>query len=227
MTSKEYYVLNDIANIFKGYSTTKLNNPSKQLKENPSKEREEFETVIEEDVKVLGWKQIKEYVKTKKIDDSSNIIKMNRKYNKDINYIQKGDIVLPAIPSKDFIDIVYIDEEPPQKCIYNASVIVIRVTQADIDSMYIYMMLKEARPIQNGLLKTLSGELLPVHRKITSQLTKDILARIYIAKPNEVKRKKLLDKYLEAQKMMEDVKSTINDIQIDKEAKSSVVWFKG
>lgn len=142
MPNKKEYLLKDIANIFKGYSTVKVQEfLDKMIKFYNATEKDADYIRDGEKVKVLGWKDIRQYSMDYSIDDESNTINIGRLYNKNIRYIEKGDIVLPIIYSKDNFKPIYIDKQPSEKCIYNDSVLVIRIDDKHISSEYIYWLL--------------------------------------------------------------------------------------
>lgn len=187
------YIIKDIAERFKGYSITKLNDSIEQIINNSDKTNSNFEDIKNyESVKILGWKDIKDYIKNHKIDDKCNSINVSRKYKKNINYMKKGDLVFPVIFSRDNFDVVYIDEEPAEegKYIYNESVLVVRVTEPNIDSKYIYIMCANNKKIQDNLFKLKDDS-----KKIISRLTKEMLSALEIPKLTETKRKKIVDEY--------------------------------
>lgn len=187
------YIIKDIAERFKGYSITKLNDSIEQIINNGDKTNSNFEDIKNyESVKILGWKDIKDYIKNHKIDDKCNSINVSRKYKKNINYMKKGDLVFPVIFSRDNFDVVYIDEEPSEegKYIYNESVLVVRVTETNIDSKYIYIMCANNKKIQDNLFKLKDDS-----KKTISRLTKEMLSVLEIPKLTETKRKKIVDEY--------------------------------
>ena len=222
MLDKEFYKLKDIAYIFKGYSTTKLKGNIENAINNRDKSNSNFDDFLnKEEVKILGWKQIKEYVKNHKVDDNCNVIEISRKYNKNINYMQKGDIIFPVILQKgDEIDVIYIDEEPEEKCIYNETVLVVRVTKANIDSKYIYIMCKESKSIQKGLLQLASSN------SVIQRITKELISMILITSSTDAERKKIVEKYESLQLAEEKFREKINEVQTQLGDKSSVIWFK-
>lgn len=202
------YIIKDIAETFKGYSITKLNDSIEQVINNSDKTNSTFDDFKSyETLKILGWKDIKEYIKNKKVDDKCNSINIGRKYKKNIRYIQKGDLVFPVIFSKDSFDIVYIDEEPEEKYIYNESVLVMRVTEPNIDSKYIYIMCANNRKVQNNLF-----QLNDRSKKVISRLTKEMLSELEIPILTEARRKRIIEEYNKLQiqqdkfdKMMENI----------------------
>lgn len=205
---QEYLVLKDIADIFKGYSITKLNESISAVIDNSDKTDSGLEDfVISEKVKVLGWKQIRNYDKTHLVKDECNVIDIGRKYNKNIQYMRKGDIVFPVFPSKDCIEMVYIEDEPEEKYIYNESVIVIRATDQSIDSKYIYIMCK-SDAIQDKLLN-LTGNT----KTVMSRLTKEILSSIKIIKLTDIERKQIVDEYTNLLELQEKFNQKINQRQ--------------
>lgn len=185
------YMIKEIAETFKGYSITKINDSIEQVVNNSNKTNSNFDDFKNyETVKIWGWKDIKDYFKNKKVDEKCNCINISRKYKKNIRYVQKGDLVFPVIFSKDSFDIIYIDEEPEEKYIYNESVLVIRVTKPNIDSKYIYIMCANNRKVQNSLF-----QLNDRNKKVISRLTKEILSKLEIPRLTEVKRKKIIGEY--------------------------------
>ena len=208
MLDKNNYIVDDIADIFKGYSTTKLKENIESIINNKDKTNTNFQDFItSEEVKVLGWKQIKEYVKNHKIDDNCNIISVNRRYNKDIKHMQKGDIVLSVLPSKDSFEILYIEEEPEENCIYNESVFVIRVTESSIDSKYVYIMCT-TKAVQDKILQLPEKE-----KRVMLRITKEALSSIKIAKLTESERKQIVDDYTKLHNSINDFNNKINNIQ--------------
>ena len=91
------------------------------------------------------------------------------KYNKDLQYINKHDIVLSAITSYDSeFQVLYINIEPKEKLCYNGTVLLIKPKIDLIDSRYLYIQLK-SKQIQNKLLELAKGN------KIVSISKKDLL----------------------------------------------------
>ena len=208
MLDKNNYIVDDIADIFKGYSTTKLKENIESIINNKDKTNTNFQDfVTSEEVKVLGWKQIKEYVRNHKIDDNCKIISVNRRYNKNIKYMQKGDIVLPVLSSNDSFEVLYIEEEPEENCIYNESVFVIRVTESSIDSKYVYIMCT-TKAVQDKILQLLEKE-----KRVMLRITKEALSSIKIAKLTESERKQIVDDYTKLHNSINDFNNKINNIQ--------------
>ena len=209
MLDKELYRLKDIAYIFKGYSTTKLKGNIENAINNRDKSNSNFDDFLnKEEVKILGWKQIKEYVKNHKVDDNCNVIEISRKYNKNINYMQKGDIIFPIFSPKDKLDIVYVDEDPEERYIYNETVLIVRVTDTNIDSKYIYIMCKKAKSIQDIFL-----QIKPENKIANLRFTKEQLALIRIAKLTDKERKRIIKEYDKLQLAEENFSKEINQLQ--------------
>lgn len=208
MINKKYYVLNDIADIFKGYSITKLKDSAEQLIDNKDKTNTNFQDFISsEKVKILGWKQIKDYLRNHKVDDNCNVINISRRYNKNIKYMQKGDIVFPVLSSEENFDVLYIDEEPKEKYIYNESVLVVRTIDSNVDSKYLYIMFTTTS-IQKQLLQLTNQK-----KTVMSRLTKDLVSSIQIATITESERKQIVDEYTKLHSDMNNFIDKINTIQ--------------
>lgn len=203
MASKnnKYWLAKDILDIFKGYTEVKLNAGIENVINNSELTNSSFEDFVKyDDVKILGWKQLKAYNKTHIVDDNCNRIKISRRYNKSIRYMQKGDILCPVLPSKD-MDILYISEEPEdeEKCIYNDSVICIRLSKPEINNKYIYIMLQSILQKESNIAST-------------KRLTIEMLSNIKIAKLSTDEMQKIVDEYTKIQEETKKFISTLHKL---------------
>lgn len=199
MSNNKYWLAKDILEIFKGYTEVKLSDGIRNVINNSELTNSGIEDFVKyDDVRILGWKQLKEYNKTHIIDDNCSRIKISRKYNKSIRYMQKGDILCPVIPSKD-MDILYISEESEEKCIYNDSIICIRPAKPEIDNKYISIMLQSILQKEGNITST-------------KRLTIEMLSNIKIAKLSAVEMQKIVDEYTKIQEETKKFISTLNKL---------------
>ena len=219
MVGDKYYLPRDTYNVFKGYSQTKLNDMlSKADAENT------------QDIKMLGWQEIKAYTTGNDLQDICKTVKFYQKYNKEIKCMHKGDIVFPVISALDDIEILYIEDEPEEMYLYDETVIVMRVTDPTIDSKYIYIMLN-SEPIKNGLIK-MKWEIANRNRgklksnRVIPRLTVELLSHIMIVKLTEDERREIVDEYEHLIKIQSDFTKKLTKLQTQDRDKSAVVWFQ-
>lgn len=216
--TKEYYILKDIADIFQGYTRVTLRN-----KQNTS------ELGDGQELKVINWQNIKEYLKGNNIDNSCETVKFYQSYAKEIKYMQKGDIVFQLKSGIDNNEIIYIDKKPENKYIYDNTVLVARITDISIDSLYIYIMC-QSFPIQKGLRQIKYHSTLDKYGKFQSdvvpRLSKGILLNMMIRKLPEQERKNIVTEYIKLHKAQEDFSNKITKLQTQDKNKSAVIWFQ-
>lgn len=219
MINKRYFVLdNDIADIFKGHSKSRLNYGIEKAINNSEEFNCNINQFIEhEQIKILGWKQIKEYANNK-LDDKCDTINISAKYSSAIKYMQKGDIVFPVATSRDNIEIVYIEDEPSEKYIYDETVWVVRIINQDIESKYVYIMCL-SDPIQKGLI-----ELKEQSERVITKLTKEIISSIHIKKVSIEEQQQIITKYNMIQQDLINFHNKINNVQTSNADLSAKIW---
>ena len=212
-----YYIVKNIADVFQGYTRLMLRN--KQLIGEPCEGQE---------LKIINWQNIKEYIKGNNIDDSCEVVKFYQNYTKEIKYMQKGDIVFQLKSGIDNNEIIYIDKEPQNKYIYDNTVLVVRVTDSSVDSMYIYIMC-QSLPIQRGLrqmklysTKNKKGEF---QSSVVPRLSKGILLNMMIRKVPENERKEIVKEYIKLHKAQDNFSKKINELQEEKDNKANICWL--
>ena len=118
--------------------------------------------------------------------------KPEQKYNKEILYVQKHDIVIPVL-SSGYIKVIYFEDEPSEKFIYTNTSLVIRVNEDIVSSKYVYIKLLspevQRKLIWNGtmnvndrkkLKEALRAENLLDSLEFMQRYTKKILSEIEI-----------------------------------------------
>lgn len=219
-----YFTLNSsIADIFKGHSKTRLRNGSSNIISNNELENLDFSEIKNKDtLKIFGWKQVKEYIDNGTVNncDTIDVIK-KYKNSKSIKYMQKGDIVIPVSSQKDTIDIIYIENSPQERIIYDETVWVIRIIDDNIDSYYIYIMLLSS-PIQNGLIKLKEEN----SNRVITKMTKEILSSVSIINIEYQEQLKIVKEYIKLQNNKKNFKNKIDELQISKADKSARIWTK-
>ena len=203
-----YYRCGNIAEIYKGKSYYITN---KMMKNDDSTE-----------VQLLNWKHIKEMVNEKKITSPFRSVRIIENQKNQNHYLEKGDIVFPVFPSKEKVEVIYIEDKPKEKYLFDESVLVMRITDTDIDARYIYIMLNSI-PIQKALIKLISEKRT---KTCMARLTKEILSLILIVKMTKEKRKKIIEEYTRLKDAQDEFSKTlIKEQTIDKD-KSAVIWLQ-
>lgn len=168
--------LEDIADISKGYHLPPSNIQN-------SKQANTLKILSLSDLKKMNEGKVFSY----------RCVPFEPKYNKDLQYIHKHDIVLSAITSYDSgFQVLYINVEPKEELCYNGTVLLIKAKRNLIDSRYLYIQLK-SKQIQNRLLELAKGN------KIVSISKKDLL-KLEIPIYDENIMKDMCQKYEKIQK---------------------------
>ena len=217
MELKKYYIVNNIADVFQGYTRLMLRN--KQLA---------YEQGECQELRVINWQNIKSYCKGNDIDNVCEVVKFYQNYAKEIKYMQKGDIVFQLKSGIDNNEIIYIDKEPKEKYIYDNTVVVVRVTDTSIDSLYVYIMCQSS-PIQKGLRQKKWQSSVDKRGKFQSsivpRLSKGILANMMIRELPEDERKKIVNEYIKLHKAQDNFSKKISELQADKDNKANICWL--
>lgn len=124
-------------------------------------------------VRILGNKMIKALAVEKDIKKLEHIMcikqDLSKKY-KDYR-IQNGDIVIPVFPSKEQLDIIYIENVEAENCAYNDSNLIIRVVSNKITPKYLYTILN-SKTIKDKILKLCSKN--TRQARITATILEDL-----------------------------------------------------
>lgn len=141
-------------------------------------------------LKILNISNIKELIDNEVV--SYNTIEFQQKYNKEIQYVQKNDIVIAtATGSKRRFNVFFIENEPKDKYCYSNSMFVIRVKDENIiTSKYLYIQLL-TDTIQNKLISLAKGNLI-LH------IAKKDLLNVKIKIPTKNEMIKICNQYDEA-----------------------------
>lgn len=150
--------------------------------------------------KILNLKNVRELVEGQEIKYS--LTAFEQKYQKDILYVQKKDIVIPVAVGTGGFNIMYIDNEPNERYIYNNSCFVLRIREDIISSKFVYLQLMTNK-IQEKLLSNAKGTII---KHITK---KDILS---IEIPDLEK-----DKIKEISRRYDNIKNRENKLSIEKQ----------
>lgn len=105
-------------------------------------------------LKMLNLQNVRELIENKKV--SYSYIEFEPKYQKKILYVEKNDIVITVASGKGTFNIMYIENEPNDKYVYNNSCLVVRINEDIISSKYVYIQLM-TQYIQEQLLKMAKG----------------------------------------------------------------------
>lgn len=217
MELKKYHKVNTIADVFQGYTRLMLRN--KQLA---------YEQGECQELRVINWQNIKSYCSGKNIDNDCEKVKFYQNYAKEIKYMQKGDIIFQLKSGIDNNEIIYIDKEPKEKYIYDNTVLVVRVTDTSIDSLYVYIMCQSS-PIQKGLRQKKWQSSVDKKGKFQSsivpRLSKGILANMLIRELPEDERKKIVNEYIKLHKAQDNFSKKISELQADKDNKANICWL--
>lgn len=187
--------------LFKGFPPSRLKRP------------ENIEDY--EQVKIAGIGHIKNMIETNETSEiPSNYFRLEKKHKKDYCYIQQGDIVIPALAATNNLSILYVENEPDEKILYNATVFVIRPLDTSI-AKYLYIMLKSEH-IHQSILKLAYRE----NAVISYRMTLDVIKSLKIPMLDKKQRDKIVDEYdqvqhkkLEAQKQEYDFWHNVNELE--------------
>lgn len=203
--------------LFKGHSRVLLKFLASKVNDGDTKE-----------IKIARYKDVKSFANGNDIADVCDTIKVGKNYN--IRCIKKNDIVFPIISALDDIEILYIKEEPQELYLYDETSIVLRNTDTDIDSMYLYLMLNST-PIKNALINqkwlianSNRGKL--KSNRIIPRLTVDLLSHIMIVKLTEDEQREIVAEYNRLNKAQDDFNSKLTKLQTQDKDKSAVIWFQ-
>lgn len=135
--------------------------------------------------KILNLKNVRELVEGQ--DVGYSLTTFEQKYQKEILYVRKKDIVIPVAVGTGGFNIMYIENEPKERYIYNNSCFVLRIKEDIISSKFVYLQLSTSK-VQKKLLSNAKGTLI---KHITK---KDILS-IEIPDLENEKIKEICRKY--------------------------------
>ena len=213
--SKEYYTLKNIADIFQGYPRQMLRN------------KQQIQQYEELKLRIVNWQDIRNYNKGINMSDTCEIVNFQKKYTKEIKYMQKGDIIFPVKSGIDNAEIIYIDKEPEEKYIYDSTVLVVRITDKDVDSKYVYIMMSEAEAIQNGLRTEKYESSIGASDKplLVPRLSKGVLSNMLIRKLAKKEMDGVVNEYIYLKKAQNDFVKRINELQEDKTCKANIIWI--
>lgn len=172
-----------------------------------SKDRMPTEETSEK-VKLLNWMNLKKASEGKSLDEVPyTSLDFGRKQKKDSGYVQKGDIVFPIFPFENAKNIIYIEEAPKEKCVYSETVFVLRITDPNINSKYVYMILN-SKFFANYLLELASNGGRVLRYRLTAKILQDI--KIPILDENGIKA--LLDENLKVQAIKEEAQRQCDNL---------------
>lgn len=139
---QENTILDNLASLSKGYH---LPLSSKTSKSNINTDKA---------LKVLSLKNIRQLVDKKEVTYS--LVEYEQKYNKEIQYIQQHDIIIPSASGVGNFNVIYIEDEPTQKLAINDTMILIRANKGIVNSKYLYIQLLSTE-IQQKILSVAKG----------------------------------------------------------------------
>ena len=93
--------------------------------------------------KIINLKNVRELVEGQEVEYS--LTTFEQKYQKEILYVQKKDIVIPVAVGTGGFNIMYIENEPKERYIYNNSCFVLRIKEDIISSKFVYLQLMTNR----------------------------------------------------------------------------------
>ena len=135
--------------------------------------------------KILNLKNVRELVEGQEIEYS--LTTFEQKYQKNILYVQKKDIVIPVAVGTGGFNIMYIENEPKERYIYNNSCLVLRIKEDIISSKFVYLQLMTNK-VQKKLLSNAKGT-------IIKHITKKDILSIEIPDLETEKIKEICRKY--------------------------------
>lgn len=158
-------------------------------------------------IKLLNYKMIKMLAIEKDMKHLEHVQcveqDLSKKY-KDYS-IQNGDIVIPVFPSKEQLDIVYIDNVEADKCVYNDSNLIIRASRNEIKPEYLYIVLN-SKSIKDKILKLCSKN--SRQARITATMLEDLEIPIVDIKQQE----EIIKTYNNAINQVRQVKNGIEEM---------------
>ena len=121
--------------------------------------------------------------------------------------LKNGDIVFPVSYRKNDLKILYIENEPKEQIVYNASTIVLRIDESIVDSKYIYIMFKISRNLQRSI------EYLCEKNGKQARITANIIDMLYIPKLDIGRRNEIVKEYTKLEKANRKFRNLINEIE--------------
>ena len=135
--------------------------------------------------KILNLKNVRELVEGQEVEYS--LTTFEQKYQKEILYVQKKDIIIPVAVGTGGFNIMYIENEPKERYIYNNSCFVLRIKEDIISSKFVYLQLMTNK-VQEKLLSNAKGS-------IIKHITKKDILSIEIPDLEKEKIKEICRKY--------------------------------
>ena len=139
---QEYAILDNLANLSKGYHL-----PISSKKAEPNVNTENA-------LKVLSLKNVRQLVDKNEV--SYSLVKYEQKYNKEMQYIQQHDIIIPSASGVGNFDVIYIEDKPKYDFAINDTMIIIRANQEIVNPKYLYIQLLSTE-IQQKILSIAKG----------------------------------------------------------------------
>lgn len=127
---------------------------------------------------------------------------------------KNGDIIFPISYRKNDLKVLYIEEEPSEKIVYNASAIVLRVDESIVESKYIYTMLRISKNIQKNIEYLCENK-----SEKQARITAQIINMIYVPKLDKTRRTKVIQEYTELENASKKFKTELNNIEELKDIK--------
>ena len=159
-------------------------------------------------MKILGFENIRKMLENNITDFIKyNYFDLSRKLKKDYCYIKQHDIVMPLLSVGNKIPILYLENEPAEKLLYNTTVIVIR-SENSIISKYLFILLK-SKLMQNKIL-----ELSDKSNKM-NRITIEILQNLKIPLVDEAQRNIIINKYFEIENKKKIIEKEENNFWND------------
>lgn len=158
-------------------------------------------------IKLLNYKMIKMLAIDKDMKYLEHIQcveqDLSKKY-KDYS-VQNGDIVIPVFPSKEQLDIVYVENVNADKCVYNDSNLIIRVLSNKLKPEYLYIVLN-SKSIKNKILKLSSKN------SRQARITATMLEELDIPIVDIEQQEKIIKTYNNAINQVRQVENGIEEI---------------
>ncbi len=183
---KQDYFDFESCDIFKGYPPQRIQQPDNM---------EDYEKI-----KIAGFGHIKHMIKTNNTDEISySYFRLGTKHKKNYCYVKQNDIILPVLAATNNLSMLYVENEPDEKILYNATVLVIR-TEDSLISKYLYIMLN-SDIIQQSISKLAYRE----KAAISYRMSIDIIKSIKIPMMNKDKMKKIVNDYDKLQRQKVEI----------------------
>lgn len=152
-----------------------------------------------EKLKILRYSNIKNFITTGNTDDVDfSNLDLSRRY-KDCE-VHKGDIAVPLIARSDKGSVLYIEKEPLQKCIYHETMLVVRISNENINNRYIALVLDN---LCQEWFK------IPTTGTLPFRITVSHLAKSIIPLPNKEVQDEIANNYTKAIQQIEEVENKI------------------